>query len=49
VVGLPARRRILALLQEARAAEAEEVLDGCYRLYAPLDDAEREGPRASGA
>jgi hypothetical protein len=49
VVGLPARGRILALLQEGRATEAEAILDECYRLYAPLDDAEREGPRAPGA
>lgn len=49
VVGLPARGRILALLQEGRPAEAETVLDECYRRYAPLDDTEREGPRAPGA
>jgi hypothetical protein len=31
-------------LQEGRSPEAEALLEERHRLYAPLDDAERDGP-----
>ncbi|HEU4370861.1 MAG TPA: hypothetical protein VFV05_21780 [Methylomirabilota bacterium] len=49
IVDLPTRARIMALLREGRAGEAEALLDARYRLYAPLDDAERHGPTGPGA
>jgi len=44
VVDLATRGRIMALVQEGRGLEAEALLEERYRLYAPLDDAERYGP-----
>ena len=38
--------RIMALLAAGRAGEAGALLEERYRLYAPIDDLEREGPRA---
>jgi hypothetical protein len=38
--------RIMALLSAGRAMEAGALLDERYRLYAPIDDQERQGPRA---
>jgi hypothetical protein len=46
LVDLDACRRIMELLSAQRAAEAGALLEERYRLYAPIDDAEREGPRA---
>jgi FdhD protein len=46
VVDLATRGRIMALLQEGRGAEAEALLEERYRLYAPLEDTERDGPGA---
>jgi hypothetical protein len=49
VVGLAERARILTLLEQGRAGEAEVVLDTCYRRYAPHDDdTERTGPSGPG-
>ena len=45
LVDLPTCGRIMTLLGEGRAAEAAAVLDEPYRMYAPVDDNEREGPR----
>ena len=44
VVDLATRGRIMTLLEAGRGSEAEALLDERYRLYAPLDDAERQGP-----
>ena len=44
IVDLPTRARIMALLQDGRGLEAGALLEERYRLYAPLDDAERRGP-----
>jgi hypothetical protein len=44
LVDLATRGRIMALLEAGRGAEAAALLDERYRLYAPLDDAERQGP-----
>jgi hypothetical protein len=44
IVDLTTRARIMALLQEGRAREAEALLTTRFQLYAPLDDAERHGP-----
>jgi FdhD protein len=44
IVDLATRARIMGLLGEGRAAEAEALLDERYRLYAPIDDATRHGP-----
>jgi len=44
VVDLATRGRIMALLQEGRGPEAAALLDERYRLYAPLEDAGRDGP-----
>ena len=44
VVDLATRGRIMTLLGADRVSEAEALLDERYRLYAPLDDAERQGP-----
>lgn len=44
VVDLATRGRIMTLLQEGRSPEAEALLEERHRLYAPLDDAERDGP-----
>jgi hypothetical protein len=44
IVDLATRGRIMALLAEGRGPEAETMLQACYQLYAPVDDAERQGP-----
>ena len=44
VVDLATRGRIMTLLEAGRGSEAEALLDERYRLYAPLDEAERQGP-----
>jgi hypothetical protein len=44
IVDLATRGRIMTLLAEGRRPEAEAMLQDRYRLYAPLDDAERHGP-----
>jgi hypothetical protein len=49
IVDLATRARIMGLLQEHRVGEASELLEARYRLYAPLDDAERHGPSGSEA
>ena len=46
LVDPPTCGRIMALLGAGRAGEAGVLLEERYRLYAPVDDAEREGPRA---
>lgn len=48
IVDLATRGRILRLLEDGRAGEAEALLDERHRLYAPLDDAQREGPAGPG-
>ena len=44
IVDLPTHAGIMNLLGEGRIAEATVLLDKCYELYAPIDDAERRGP-----
>lgn len=44
IVDLATRAAIMARLEAGRTAEAEDLLDRRYRLYAPIDDAERRGP-----
>jgi FdhD protein len=44
IVDLATRTRIMSLLGEGRPGEAEALLDERYRLYAPIDDAQRHGP-----
>ena len=46
IVDLPTHARIMKLLEEARVGEAADLLDKCYELYAPIDDAERRSPGA---
>jgi hypothetical protein len=46
IVDLATRGRIMTSLQAGQATEAAAFLDACYRLYAPVDDAERHGPEA---
>jgi hypothetical protein len=48
IVDLPTRTRIMALLSEGRQGEAGALLEERYRLYAPVDDAERHGPSSPG-
>jgi hypothetical protein len=47
IVDLAARARIMALLQAGRGTEASALLEERYRLYAPVDDAERRGPASA--
>ena len=49
VLDLATRGRIMALLEAGRGPEAGALLEERYRLYAPLDDAERQGPSGPGA
>jgi hypothetical protein len=49
IVDLPTRGRIMSLLHAGRVAEASALLEERYRLYAPLDDAERQAPGGAGA
>jgi hypothetical protein len=49
IVDLATRSRIMTLLAEGRLPEAEAMLQARYQLYAPLDDAERQGPGEPGA
>jgi FdhD protein len=44
IVDLATRGHIMRLLADGRRSEAGSLLDQCYRLYAPVDDAERQGP-----
>src|SRR6185503_6320543 len=44
IVDLPTRAAIMARLEAGRPDEAGALLDRRYELYAPIDDAEREGP-----
>jgi len=44
IVDLATRAAIMTRLEAGRTAEAEDLLDRRYRLYAPIDDAERRGP-----
>jgi hypothetical protein len=44
IVDLATRARIMRLLHDGRAGEAQVLLDARCRLYAPIDDAERQGP-----
>jgi hypothetical protein len=45
LVDPPTCGRIMALLSDGRTREAGALLDTRYRLYAPIDDSERQGPR----
>jgi hypothetical protein len=47
IVDLATRAAIMARLEAGRPAEAEHLLDQRYRLYAPVDEAERRGPGTS--
>ena len=49
IVDLATRARIMTLLHDGQPAEAGTLLEARYRLYAPLDDAERHGPTGAGA
>jgi len=49
IVDLATRAAIMARLDAGRTAEAEQLLDQRYQLYAPLDDAERSTPGTSEA
>jgi hypothetical protein len=49
IIDLPTRARILSLLEEGRPAGAGALLEERQRLYAPFDDAERQGPTGPGA
>ena len=44
IVDLATRAAIMARLEAGRPIEAEHLLDQRYQLYAPLDEAERQGP-----
>ena len=44
IVDILTRGRIMMLLEAGRVREAEVLLDERYRLYAPVDDAERHSP-----
>jgi len=44
IVDLPTRAAIMARLEAGLPDEAGALLDRRYELYAPIDDAEREGP-----
>ena len=48
IVDLATRGDVMRLLREGRPGEAQARLDGRYRLYAPFDDAERQGPTGPG-
>jgi FdhD protein len=43
IVDLPTRARIMGLLADGRPGDASSLLEERYRLYAPIDDAERQG------
>ena len=45
IVDLPTRARIMTLLQDGQGVQAATLIEERFRLYAPLDDAERRGPR----
>jgi hypothetical protein len=49
IVDLATRTRIMALLEGGGVSEASALLEARYQLYAPLDDAERQGPSGPGA
>jgi len=49
LVDPPTSARIMALVEGGHTREAAAVLDARYRLYAPLDDAERHEPGGSPA
>jgi hypothetical protein len=44
ILDLATRARIMGLVQAGRRAEAAALIDERYRLYAPIDDAERQAP-----
>ncbi len=44
IVDLATRARIMRLLEQGRGGDAEALLEARYQLYAPIDDAERQGP-----
>ena len=44
IVDLPTRAAIMSRLEAGRSEEAADLLHRRYELYAPIDDAEREGP-----
>ena len=46
IVDLTTRGEIMRLLDGGRTAEASDLLESRYRLYAPLDDEERRQPGA---
>ena len=46
VVDIATNGRIMALLEAGRPEDAATLLDDRYRLYAPIDDAERHEPGA---
>ena len=48
IVDLPTRARIMALLQDGQGGQAAALLQERYRLYAPVDEAERRGPDSQG-
>jgi|RhiMetdeSRZDD1v2_1073273.scaffolds.fasta_scaffold154087_2 FdhD protein len=48
IVDLATRARIMGLLGQGRPAEAQALLDERYRMYAPVDDATRQGPSGPG-
>jgi hypothetical protein len=48
IVDLATRGRIMSFLQTGQGAEAKALLEERYRLYAPIDDAERQTPGDDG-
>jgi hypothetical protein len=48
IVDLATRGRIMSCLGAGQEPEAEALLEERYRLYAPIDDAERQGPGDAG-
>jgi FdhD protein len=49
IVDLATRARIMGLLEAGRPGEAGVLLEERYRLYAPIDDAQRQGPTGPSA
>ena len=48
IVDLATRAAIMARLEAGRPDDAGSLLEQRYALYAPLDDAERQGPGRAG-
>ena len=47
IVDLATRAAIMSRLEAGRTAEAQDLLDRRYQLYAPIDDSERGAPGPS--